>query len=173
MDAPVNQGLGLAGAVVVSDPGADHDGEFLWLLAEHSEDWLDEHEAGQSIDDTVYLPNYFTVNGLSGLDTLDDTRATLSGQVGDSFLIHVVNGGLRLHSIHFHGFHVQVIWRDGTPLENVWEKDTVAIPVGGTALFELVPHQEGLYPIHDHVVQSVTANGVYPLGMIVFANIQL
>lgn len=172
VDTPVNQGLGLAGAVVVGDPGSTHDGEFLWLLNEHSETWLLDHQAGQPVDDAVYLPNYFTVNGLSGLDTLGDPRATVAGRVGDSLLIHAVNGGLRLHSIHFHGYHVQLLWRDGAALASPWEKDTVAIPAGGTALFLLTPHQPGLFPIHDHVVQSVTADGVYPLGMIVFADIQ-
>ena len=172
MAAPVNQGLGLAGPIVVVDPSSEHDAEFLWLLDEFSEDWLMTHDSGGSIDATSYLPSYFTVNGLSGTDTLVDARATITGQVGDNLLIHAVNGGLRLHSIHFHGYHVDVLWRDGTALPVPWVKDTVAIPAGGTALFRLVPHQEGLYPIHDHVVQSVTANGVYPLGMIVFADIQ-
>ncbi len=172
VNAPVNQGLGLAGAIVVTDPDSDYDGEFLWLLDEFSEDWLVTHDSGGVVDDAVYLPNYFTVNGLSGTDTLADARATITGRIGDSLLIHAVNGGLRLHSIHFHGYHVDVLWRDGQALPAPWTKDTVAIPAGGTALLRLVPLQDGLFPIHDHVVQSVTGNGVYPLGMIVFADIQ-
>ncbi len=172
VNLPINQGLGLTGPIVVIDQNADHDAEFLWHLNEFSEGWLTHHEAGEAIDTAIYLPNYFTVNGRSGADTMDDPRALLAGQVGDNLLIHVVNGGLRLHSLHFHGYHVNLVWRDGAPLSEPWVKDTIAIPAGGTALFQLTPHQSGLFPIHDHVVQSVTANGVYPLGMIVFADIQ-
>ena len=169
---PVGQGLGLSGAVEVIDASAGYDNEFLWLLGDHSEEWMTAHEAGQILDTAHYNPNYFTINGLSGLDTSNDPRAHISGQVGDSLLIRVVNGGLRLHSLHFHGYHVEVIAREGQLLPAPLEKDTIAIPVGGTAEFVLHPHQPGVFPIHDHVVLSVAANGVYPLGMIVFTDIQ-
>ena len=169
---PVGQGLGLSGAIEVVAVSAAYDNEFLWLLADHSEEWMTAHEAGQVLDTTVYKPNYFTINGLSGTDTSNDPRVHITGQVGDSLLIRVVNGGLRLHSLHFHGYHVAVIAREGQPLPAPLEKDTIAIPVGGTAEFVLRPHQPGVFPIHDHVVLSVAANGVYPLGMIVFTDIQ-
>lgn len=169
---PVNQGLGLAGAIEVVDVSAGFDNEFLWLLGDHSEEWMTEHDAGQIIDTGQYHPNFFTINGLSGTDTSNDSRAHIVGQVGDTLLIRVVNGGLRLHSLHFHGYHVDVIARDGQLLPSPLEKDTIAIPVGGTAEFVLRPHQPGIFPIHDHVVLSVAANGVYPLGMIVFTDIQ-
>jgi FtsP/CotA-like multicopper oxidase with cupredoxin domain len=169
---PVGQGLGLSGAVEVVETISTYHNEFLWLLGDHSEEWLTANEASQIIDTTNYNPNYFTINGLSGLDTSNDPRAHITGQVGDNLLIRVVNGGLRLHSLHFHGYHVEVIARDGQPLPAPLEKDTVAIPVGGTAEFLLRPHQPGVFPIHDHVVLSVAANGVYPLGMIVFTDIQ-
>jgi FtsP/CotA-like multicopper oxidase with cupredoxin domain len=172
VDYPANQGLGLCGAIEVVDPGGGYDNEFLWLLDEHSEDWMETHQQGQPIDTSVYWPNYFTVNGLSGTDTNNDPRARITGRVGDNLLIRVVNGGLRLHSLHFHGYHVDVIARDGAPLSAPLSKDTIAIPVDGTAEFVLRPHQPGVFPIHDHVVISVTANGVYPLGMIVFTDIQ-
>ena len=169
---PVNQGVGLAGAIEVTDPAAGHDQEFLWLLGDHSEEWMTADAAGETVDTGRYDPNYFTVNGLAGTATIDDPRAHITGRVGDDLLIRVVNGGLRLHSIHFHGYHVQVVARDGTPLAEPLEKDTIAVPVGGTAEFLLRPHQPGVFPIHDHVVLSVTGNGVYPLGMIVFTDIQ-
>ena len=169
---PVSQGVGLAGAIEVVDVSLDYDNEFIWLLGEHSEEWMTEYAADLVIDASRYDPDYFTINGLSGTDTSNDPRAHVVGLVGDDLLIRVVNGGLRLHSLHFHGYHVDVIARDGQPLAEPLEKDTVAIPVGGTAEFVLHPHQPGVFPIHDHVVISVTANGVYPLGMIVFTDIQ-
>ena len=172
IDYPINQGLGLAGAIEVVDASAGYDNEYLWLLGDHSEEWMTAHEAGQIIDTTNYSPNYFTINGLSGTDTNNDPRAHVTGHVGDDLLIRVVNGGLRLHSLHFHGYHVEVIAREGQPLPAALVKDTIAIPVGGTAEFVLHPHQPGVFPIHDHVVLSVAANGVYPLGMIVFTDIQ-
>jgi len=169
---PLNAGLGLAGAVEVLDPASGYDDEFLWLLSEHSEDWMTAHERGDPVDTSVYRPNYFTINGASGGDIGLDPRAHLVGHVGDRLLIRVVNGGLQLHSLHFHGYHVQVIARNGIDLAAPIEKDTIAIPTGQTAEFVLEPHQPGVFPVHDHVVLSVTANGVYPMGMIVFTEIQ-
>jgi FtsP/CotA-like multicopper oxidase with cupredoxin domain len=169
---PVHQGVGLAGAIEVVDGSADYDREFLWLLGDHSEEWMTAHAGGQLVDTSRYHPDYFTVNGLSGTETNSDPRAHIVGNVGDELLIRVVNAGLRLHSLHFHGYHVDVIARNGFFLRWPLEKDTIAVPVGGTAEFVLRPHQAGVFPIHDHVVLSVAANGVYPLGMIVFTDIQ-
>lgn len=169
---PLNTGLGLSGAVEVLNPASAYDDEFLWLLSEHSESWMTAHDRGDPVDTSVYQPNYFTINGVSGADIGLDPRAHLVGRVGDRLLIRVINGGLQLHSLHFHGYHVQVIARNGIDLEAPVEKDTIAIPTGQTAEFVLQPHQPGVFPIHDHVVLSVTANGVYPLGMIVFTDIQ-
>ncbi len=169
---PVNQGVGLAGIVEIADPGATHDADFTWLLMDHSEEWMNGVESGLSIDTAVYIPNYFTVNGLSGADTSGDPRAHITGRVGDQLLIRVANGGLRIHTLHFHGYHVDVMSRNGAELADPISKDTVPIPSGETAELMLTPHQGGIFPIHDHVVLSVAANGVYPLGMIVFTDIQ-
>ncbi len=169
---PLNVGLGLAGTVEVHDPSATHDAQFLWFLGEHSEDWMVNYDAGFQVDTSSYFPNYFTINGVSGADIGDDPRAHLVGRVGDELLIRVVNGGLRLHSIHFHGYHVQVVARNGASISAPRIKDTIAVPVGETAEFLLVPHQPGVFPIHDHVVLAVAGNGVYPNGMIVFTDIQ-
>jgi FtsP/CotA-like multicopper oxidase with cupredoxin domain len=168
---PVNQGCGLAGMLEVANPAATWDAENGWLLGDHSETWMTEADAGSPIDTAVYDPNYFTVNGLSGTDTMGDPRALVTGAVDDEILIRIANAGLRLHTIHFHGYHVEILRRNAVPLPAPIIKDTVPIPVGETADLVLRPHQGGVFPIHDHVVLSVTANGVYPLGMIVFANI--
>ncbi|MBZ0270202.1 multicopper oxidase domain-containing protein [bacterium] len=168
---PVSQGCGLAGMLEVADPAATWDAENGWLLGDHSETWMTAADAGDPVNTAVYDPNYFTVNGLSGTDTMNDPRALVAGAVGDEILIRIANAGLRLHTIHFHGYHVEILRRNAVPLPAPILKDTVPIPVGETADLVLRPHQGGVFPIHDHVVLSVTANGVYPLGMIVFANI--
>jgi len=169
---PLNVGLGLSGAIEVVDPAATYANEFLWLLDEHCPDWMTAHAAGQVVDTSTYHPTHFTINGVSGGDIGTNARAHIVGRVGQRLLIRVVNGGLRLHSLHFHGYHVQVIARNGASLPAPIAKDTIAVPVGKTADFVLVPHQPGVFPIHDHVVLSVSASGVYPLGMIVFTDIQ-
>jgi len=169
---PLNVGLGLSGAIEVVDPAAGYNNEFLWFLDEHCPDWMNAHDQGQMVDTSTYHPTHFTINGVSGGDIGTNARAHVVGRVGDQLLIRVVNGGLRLHSLHFHGYHVQVLARNGAALPAPIAKDTIAIPVGETADFLLVPHQPGVFPIHDHVVLSVSANGVYPLGMIVFTDIQ-
>lgn len=168
---PVSQGCGLAGMLEVADPLAAWDAENGWLLGDHSETWMTAADAGDPIDTAVYDPNYFTVNGRSGTDTMADPRALVAGAVNDEILIRIANAGLRLHTIHFHGYHVEILRRNAVPLPAPILKDTIPVPVGETADLVLRPHQPGTFPIHDHVVLSVTADGVYPLGMIVFTNI--
>lgn len=173
VDYPVNAGIGLVGMIEVRDPGLVADGEFTWFLGDHSQNWMTAADLGDPIDTSVYDPNYFTVNALAGFDTMGDPSAYVEGAVGDRLYIRVANGGLRLHTLHFHGYHVDIVRRNGTTLPAPISKDTIPVPVGETMELLLIPHQDGLFPIHDHVVLSVTANGVYPLGMIVFANITL
>ena len=158
--------------IEVVAPASPFDGDFSWLLMDHSEEWMTAVEAGENVDTTVYHPNYFTVNGLSGTDTIGDPRAHVTGRVNDRLMIRVANGGLRLHTLHFHGYHVDIVNRNGNDLPFPISKDTIPIPVGETAELVLTPQQGGVFPIHDHVVLSVAANGVYPLGMIVFTDIQ-
>jgi hypothetical protein len=51
-------------------------------------------------------------------------------------------------------------------------KDTFPIQPLETLLLQLVPHQVGEYPVHDHNLVAVSAGGIYPNGMFLTLLIQ-
>ena len=96
----------------------------------------------------------------------DDPDSRIVCNVGDRVLIRFVNLGLMRQSIHFHGYHVEILTRDNQPETALAPKDTFAVTPGGSTVVLLVPHQAGVYPVHPHSLTAVTANGTYPYGQL-------
>ena len=157
--------------------------ERTWLFAE-----LNPATARDLAGGRVALPNdpepeYFLINGLSGVLSVEDKSTNITGvagglgQPGDSTLVRMINTGRAPRSLHVHGNHFWVLSHPDTPYLVGAFKDTVRVPSGGVVEV-LVPletppdsfpvvNEAQKYVIHDHIEMAQTASGGhYPSGMV-------
>ena len=167
---PFNVARGLSGAVIVKDP-SDNARDFVWFLNDHDVEWANALASGVPVDISSYLAEYFTINGQSFPNTTSDTLASVTGVVNEEMNIWVANGGLLVHSMHFHGYHVNLMSKNGNPFQQPYSKDTFPVKRGEGFHLRFKPHQPGIFPMHDHILMAVTSKGVYPNGMLVLLNI--
>jgi FtsP/CotA-like multicopper oxidase with cupredoxin domain len=160
--------LGLAGLLQVGFPCAAH---FFWNIHEYRSGWNDSLAQGIT-PNTDFVPDLFTVNGFDFPGSLSDSTSVVRGAVGDTLYVVVVNTGLMSHSIHTHGFHGTIRYSSKYSAHVGRVKDSFPILPMETLIIELVPHQPGIYPVHDHNLVAVTSGGNYPGGMISHMNIQ-
>lgn len=147
--------------------GPAYDREYFLLY----EDADDRHNAvmgsaGSALPMQPYEPNYFMVNGLAYPDIAGDADSVVSGLLGERILIRMGNLGRMRQSIHFHGFHPEVVARNAVHETILGEKDTVPVPQRTTTDVILTANQVGDYPLHPHSLTAVSANGFYPLGQL-------
>lgn len=144
---------------------------YTWNLAEFDTLISKELAAGNNVNiDQNYRPQLFTINGKNYPNTLADTSQYVQEQVGDSIYIAIYNSGLMSHSLHFHGYHVEIV-EDSENKMTFWEKDTFPVLPLAYKMVLLVPDKPGEFPVHDHNLIAVTNSGVYPGGMITYLNI--
>jgi FtsP/CotA-like multicopper oxidase with cupredoxin domain len=116
--------LGLHGAFIVLPTGASdqngpaytgeptYDDHIVWYLNALDPAWGLKAKNAQTIDPATYAPRYFTINGLSGIDSDHKATGALGelvrpvGPLNHKTLIRMMNVGLVTHSPHFHGNHV-------------------------------------------------------------------
>ena len=123
--------------------------------------------SGAAIDTTGYQPNYYLINGLGGFDAAKDGNTSITGKVGDTALVRIVNPGQFSYSLHFHMNHFDLLTVNGTRQSSPYTKlDVVNIPPLGTADLLLYLDKVGDYPMHVHTAQMETANGVYLNGAV-------
>lgn len=145
--------------------------EFFWRLNELESNLNNKIASGQTFNLDSFNPDYFTINDNVHPQIQNDTLAKITGNVGDSIYIFLHNSGEMAHSIHFHGYHVEVLESSLQPGIVSWIKDSIPILSGESQVYLLVPFQEGLYPVHDHNLVATTGGGNYPNGMIVMIDI--
>lgn len=183
---PVNRVLGLHGALAVSPAGASNVPfaggprfvrEFVWVFACIDTGWSEKARLGQPIDTTAgFVPDVFLLNGRFGDFSSRAVDTTPHGRVGEPALVRMVNAGLTVKSIHFHGNHVQVLARNGSPPPVVMNKDTVFVDRGETVDVLLPfkappdafpPTRVSEFPVHDHQEMTQTLHGgLYPNGLL-------
>jgi hypothetical protein len=156
-----NTYLGLAGIIVFTDFSKN----FFWNMKDHQASWNDSISAGGSVNWNDYYPNYFTINGKSNPDINLDTNARVTGNVGDTMYIYMANTGHSIHSIHFHGYHAEIIFSSENSMHVGRSKDTFPIQPMEISVVRLVPNQPGEYPVHDHNLVAVSGGNYYPNGM--------
>ena len=164
-----SRGLGLGGMIHVAKANRT---AFYWNIKELQSDWIEDLAQGLPVDWTTYYPDYFLINGRSHPDITQDATARAEGSVGDTIHIAISNTGNSDHSIHFHGYHCEIL---KSSFDTKWVgrmKDTFPIQPLETLLLQLVPHQVGEYPVHDHNLVAVSAGGIYPNGMFLTLLIQ-
>lgn len=160
-----NQYLGLSGLMHVKGTG-DLTPYFYWNLREHEPQLNNLVSSGGSIVQSLYSPQYYSINGNSG-DAIDnDVQAKINGNVNSEFRLVIMNHGLSIHSMHFHGYHLQILDNSKNTTHNGREKDTFPVYPGHYQLLSATPDKTGEYPIHDHNLIAVTGGGQYHTGMI-------
>jgi len=169
-----NRSSGLFGAVVVRPAesgvawsgGPAYDQERNWVITDMDSSWNDT-PFFQQVDTSNYNPNYFLLNGKNGFAAKQDPNSTLAGNVGETFLVRIVNTGLYDQSLHFHAAHFQIISQDGIKVSNIDDAPwvtTVNVKRGSTAMVLYTLMQAGTYPVHVHSAHMETGNGVYLNG---------
>ncbi len=156
--------MGLGGMIVVLDPNSSAQ-NFYWNLKEHQPSYNEDIYNGLTVDWNAYYPSYFTLNGKSNPFINEDAAARVVGNVGDTLHVYMVNTGNSIHSIHYHGYHANIIRSTKFPFHVGRSKDTFAIHSMEAVVVELVPHQPGEYPVHDHNLVAVSGGNIYPNGM--------
>lgn len=117
-----------------------------------------------------YEPDYYFVNGLAypATETDPDTLVNLVATTPiRQTAMRFINGGLHLNAMHFHGYHVNVAFRNRIPEPAIVEKDTVGISVAECVDVMLPVTQPGMYEVHNHFLPGVTGAGVYPNGALI------
>lgn len=155
--------LGASGILRV---GYAAEGAFRWHLSDLQSNALDSIAGGGIPDPALYTPDFFTINEAHYPNTLEDPTALVAVSIGDTALISVVNAGQMDHVLHFHGFHVTLLQSSRSPERAGWSKDSVPVRRGEGLTLQLIPHQAGTYPVHDHNLIAVTNAGFYPGGML-------
>jgi FtsP/CotA-like multicopper oxidase with cupredoxin domain len=163
--------MGLGGMIVVLNPNSSAQ-NFYWNLKEHQPSYNDDIYNGLAADWSAYYPTYFTLNGNSNPHINDDESARVVGNVGDTLHVYMVNTGSSIHSIHYHGYHAEIIESTKFPSHVGRNKDTFAIYSMEIVVVELVPFQTGEYPVHDHNLVAVSGGNVYPNGMFLTIRIE-
>ncbi len=155
--------LGLGGMITVDN--FNNGNRFHWNIKDHQGIWNDSIANGNSVDWMQYYPDYFTINGYSNPFINEDTTARVTGLVGDTIRIYIANTGQGIHSLHFHGYHLRIVYSSKYPNHVNREKDTFPVHSMATMILELIPDKIGEYPVHDHNLVAVSGGQIYPNGM--------
>jgi hypothetical protein len=135
MDAdPVQRVVGLHGMMVVMPgdgtrrpytnrtdllPAPTFDQQYCWVLHDVDPVFGELVRTGQPVDPATCLPRYFTINGVSGEQSVASRRnlaartVNADGVQGKGTIYRIVNTGACFHSPHFHGNHVYVLTANG------------------------------------------------------------
>jgi FtsP/CotA-like multicopper oxidase with cupredoxin domain len=166
----MGRAMGLSGPMVVMPAdgsntlyggGPAFDQQYTLVLNELDDRLNEAIYGGQSFDMADYEPNYFFANGLSYPDTAQNGDTLVEMSVGEDVAIRLINTGMIVSPMHFHGYHVNAIGRNRVPETTVIEKDTVLVDIGECVDVVIPVDQPGIFPLHTHFVPGVTANGIY------------
>ena len=168
LNYPNNAYVGLSGIIAVGS----NSNSYFWNIKDHQLTWNDSIANGNNVNWSNYYPDYFTINGQSNPNINLDTTARVTGFVGDTILIYMANTGQAEHSIHFHGYHCNILFSSYKPSHVGRSKDTFPVKIMESYVLMLIPDKPGEYPVHDHNLLSVTGGGLYPFGMFLTLLIQ-
>ena len=183
LNSNINREMGMYGALVVKPAdgsntawtgGPAYTFDRVWVVSEMDKPrWNDVAGAGGTVNTSVYKPNYFMMNGKGGFDAMADANTTISGLLGQTALVRIVNAGQHSSSLHFHGNHIKVVSVNGVHQSSPFlEADVVNVPPMSTMEVTFYLNQLGHYPMHVHTAQQETANGVYLNGVATMIEMQ-
>lgn len=138
-----------------------------FLVYQDADDrWNNAIDNGSVPNETLFEPNYHTLNGLSYPHTTMDNDTRISCRLDDTVTLHMINMSNISHSVHLHGYHAQI-----TKINNVANaifppKDTFPLAPFSTMELEMHIDQIGEFPVHPHSLTSTTDNGLYQGGSV-------
>ena len=140
---------GMYGAVVVDPPEAFAPAKEYVLV--QSEFYLTQGDGGFWEGDMTraqaVLPDFVVFNGAAN----QYQQETLKAAPGELVRLHVMNAGPTLFSaFHVIGAIFDKVYVDGNPANMLRGIQTLTIPPGGGATFELVMPEAGKYPFVTH-----------------------
>lgn len=110
----------------------------------------------------VYNPTYntFLINGKAFPDS-----PVFAVKLGETVRLRIINAGNELHSFHLHGHTMTVTHKDGYPVANPQDMDTLAIAPGER--YDVIVHMDnpGLWMVHDQNGLAATNDNASPGGM--------
>jgi FtsP/CotA-like multicopper oxidase with cupredoxin domain len=191
VDVPFNRLLGLHGALVTMprdgsltpwEGGPEFTRQWVWVTENIDSVWCQRAKLGATTTLDEIVPDYFLINGRSGVDSVHDPSITIHGKLYEPALVRIVNAGVATHAMHFHGNHLEVLCTNGERAKYKMTKDTLMMPGGATkeAILPFNPPPDIWppieewgdelvlsYPMHCHAEMSQTAaGGLYPNGML-------
>jgi FtsP/CotA-like multicopper oxidase with cupredoxin domain len=105
------------------------------------------------------LVDYFSINGHSF-----PTTQPIRVKKGDVVRYRLYGAGEGLHSFHPHGHDMLITHKDGLPLAQPYEVDTLLIAPGERYDAIVTMNNPGRWVAHDHFDTHVTNAGKYPGG---------
>ena len=191
VDVPFNRLLGLHGALVTMPAdgtdtpyagGPAFKRQWVWVTENIDSVWCERARRGATTTLEEIVPDYFLINGRSGVDAVHDKSITIHGKLYEPALVRILNAGVATHAMHFHGNHLDVLCHNARRAPYAMRKDTIMMPGGWTkdALLPFKPPPDIWppmeewgqeltlsYPMHCHAGMSQTAaGGLYPNGML-------
>jgi FtsP/CotA-like multicopper oxidase with cupredoxin domain len=86
-------------------------------------------------------------------------------KLGDWFLVHYLNEGVQAHPMHLHGMPQLVIAKDGIPLAQPYEADTINVAPGERYSVLVHADEPGVWVWHCHILpHAETSEGMF--GMV-------
>ena len=156
--------LGAAGMICINNSVTSK--KFYWNIKEHQSSYNVKLAQNIPVNWNAYAPDYFTFNGMSYPDILDDTTNTwIHGYVGDTIQVALANTGQSAHAIHFHGYHCKILY-SANAAQIGWIKDTFPLKSMEAIIVEFVPDKPGYYTVHDHNLLTSTGGGMHLRGML-------
>lgn len=158
--------MGLSGAFVVrGGDEPEYDVDVVQLLDE----WIrlpDGRNGWEGVAHAGHNPgeyNWFTINGKPFPATEE-----IVVEDGDRVRIRVVNVGFQAHPMHQHGKRFTVVAKDGAPLPQPYQADTVLVGAGERYDYEFVADRPGSWMFHCHILHHVGNDAVEPGGLMTF-----
>lgn len=167
---PSNSYLGLSGFISVFK--ATNAKSFYWNLKEHQIEFNRSLIQNKPVTWNTYDPDFFTINGNSFPQLMEDTLARIIGSVGDTINIFVGNTGQSAHALHFHGFHCKILYSSKSAVHKGWIKDSFPIKSMEGMILQMVPDKLGEYSVHDHNLMAMSGELLHPFGMVMIMLIE-
>jgi manganese oxidase len=143
--------MGMYGALIVKDPADAPVAQDIPLMLD---DWaVGNMDPFVNVNKRDY--NYFTVNGKAFPESVP-----IEGKVGDKIRIRFMNMGYATFSMHTHGYGVWVTHLDGYPVPQPYQRDVITVAPGERVDIQFTL-REGIYPVHDHMLEHTLNNGEY------------
>lgn len=162
--------MGLAGLIIVKSPSLSLQKSYFWNFKDHKTLFNNSIAKKAKVNWKQYHPQYMTVNSKGYPETQLDANTKIKAFIADTVYIFIANTGVAKRIIHFHGFHLQVMYSNSQQLMPLSYLDTFPLASMESACLRLVPDKRGRHSVHQLPIVSELDNG-QPNGMFLIMQI--